>query len=471
MGNRLCWLCAGLFALIFLCTDLSIAQRRLFWYDEIGTLELAKIPDFGTFWRVQNSPWGDSAPPLYVMLARLFYTATGRSEIAVRVMSALALMTALLVIFDCARRLSDGIHGLIALTVITSSFVTYYGFEGRAYTLVVLFTACALWVWLHTRAESKAAAAAFGALIFAAVSMHFNSVLAMVPFTLWEISRWKPWAKPSPKLLAGALGVLCAAGIAAQQVKVMSVVGPSSASSWSAPTLPGLVQVLSQMYPAGLFTLAVFAVLRCFMWGMAKPMADAEKLCWLFLTIPVAGFLLAEAVTRSFQSRYLITTVPGVAVGFACMAYRQLGRWASIAVLLLISLASLGRQYRDYRGAEDLEPPSAALQQLQTRQALALEDALLKDGKKHVIAQHTVVRALRYYSKHPEIYVAYGPDAAPYFCEYLGAACWGPEIIKAHASEIAGFYPTEKLLEMMTKAGFPTKFKRISPAVVYFLPR
>lgn len=42
MGNRLSWLCAGLFALISLYTDVGIAQRRLFWYDEIGILELVK---------------------------------------------------------------------------------------------------------------------------------------------------------------------------------------------------------------------------------------------------------------------------------------------------------------------------------------------------------------------------------------------------------------------------------------------
>ena len=63
------------------------------------------------------------------------------------------------------------------------------------------------------------------------MSMHFNSVLAMVPFGLWEVYRWKPWQRPSPKFVAGAIGLLCAVGIAAQQVRVMSVVGPPSASS------------------------------------------------------------------------------------------------------------------------------------------------------------------------------------------------------------------------------------------------
>jgi hypothetical protein len=469
--STLSWFGAGLFALAFLLTDVHIAQRRLFWYDEIGTLELVKLPDLSTFWHVQNSFRGDSAPAAYVLLVRLVYQLTGHAEIGVRLLSAVAMTITLVVTFDCARRLTNGVHGLIALCVMASSFFTYYGYEGRSYSLAVLFIATALWLWLHTAEESKGASVAFGAAIFGAVSMHFNSVLAMVPFGFWEVYRWRPWRKPSPKFLAGVVGLLCALGIAAQQVRMMHSVSQAPAESWSAPSFAALVRVFSEMFPAGLFVLAVFVILKCLLGSVAKPMADSERLCWLFLTIPLVGFILAVAVTKSFYNRYLISTLPGVAVAFGCLVERHLRGRTSIAFLAFLSVLVIGRQIRDARGAEQLEPASAPNQQLHTRQAMAVEDTLLRDGKKVVITEHMVVRALRYYSRHPELYVSYGPNDAPYFCQYLGDACWSLDMAKAHASDLASIYPSDRFLSAMTEAGFQATVKLPNPMVVYFSPR
>jgi len=462
------WLGASLFALAFLATDVNIAQRRLFWYDEIGTLDLIKLPDVKELWQAQNALRGDSAPTLYLLLVRLVYAATGHAEVSVRLISAVAMMVTLLVVFDCARRLTDGPHGLIAMFSLASSFFTYYGYEGRPYALATLFMALALWLWIHTKQEGKGTALAFGAAIFAAVSMHFNSILIMVPFGFWEVYRWRPGRKPSAKFLAGVIGLATAIGLAAPQVRIMYSVGRLPASSWSAPSFAALVRVLSHMFPPGLFVLAVFVMLRCLMPSLAKPMADSEKLCWLFLLIPAAGFVLAEAVTNSFYSRYLIATMPGVVVGFGCLAARHLTRPASTVLLLLLSGIAVGRQFRDARGAEAIEPQSAADQQLHTRQALAVEDILMKDGRTTVLTEHTVVRALRYYSKHPELYVSYGPNDAAYFCLYLGEACWGLDKVKAHAGELASIYPSDTFLSAMLHSGYQARVKMTNPMVVYF---
>jgi hypothetical protein len=469
--GTLSWFGAGLFALTFLLTDIHIAQRRLFWYDEIGTLELMKLPDLSTFWHVQNSFRGDSAPAAYVLLVRLVYQLSGHAEIGVRLLSAVAMMITLVVTFDCARRLTDGVHGLIAQCVMASSFFTYYGYEGRSYALAVLFIVIALWLWLHTQEESRGASVAFGVAIFGAVSMHFNSVLAMVPFGFWEVYRWRPWQKPSPKFLAGMVGLLCAVGIAAQQVRMMHSVGRAPASSWSAPSFAALVRVFSQMFPAGLFVLAVFVILRCLVGGVAKPMANSERLCWLFLTIPLVGFILAMAVTKSFYNRYLISTLPGVAVGFGCLVERHFRGRVSIAFLAFLSVLAIGRQTRDARGVEEIEPISAPDQQLHTRQAMAVEDTLLRDGKRVIITDQMVVRALRYYSRHPELYASYGPNDDPYFCQYLGSACWSLDMAKAHASDLASIYPSGRFLLAMTEAGFQATVKLPDPMVVYFSPR
>src|SRR5260370_31163945 len=43
------------------------------------------------------------------------------------------------------------LHGLIAMAVLTCSYLTYYGYEGRSYGLFFLFAAAALWAWIGKR--------------------------------------------------------------------------------------------------------------------------------------------------------------------------------------------------------------------------------------------------------------------------------------------------------------------------------
>ena len=81
------------------------------------------------------------------MLVRVFGDLFGNSEMVARLPSALAMAAGLLLTFDCARRLTDGLHGLIALSVLPCSFLPYYGFEARSYALYFMFSAFALWVW------------------------------------------------------------------------------------------------------------------------------------------------------------------------------------------------------------------------------------------------------------------------------------------------------------------------------------
>ena len=468
MKAKLSWLGAILFGLFFLITDINIAHRRLFWFDEIGTLKIAKLPDLAAVWQVQTSALADSAPIVYHLLIRLFYNLSGHAEISIRIVSALAMSAALLVVFDCARRLTDGTHGLIALCVLGGSFLPFYGHEGRPYALAALFTAIVLWLWLHTRVDSKLSAAAFGVAIFLALMMHFNMVLVLVPFGLWELYRWRPWRRPSWKLLAGVAGMLCAFGVSMPQMKQAAA---WSASSWCPPSASALVTVLSNIFPTGLFVLAALGILVSLLRTVARPMTDAEQVCWLFLAVPIAGFVLAEAVTNAFYDRYLIAVLPGVAVAFACLVSRHLTKPASIALLLMLSALVVGRQIRTAQRAERIEPGSAPQTQAHTREVQAAEDTIVADGRTTIITDFVLLASARYYSKRPDLYVMYGPDSDPLFCKYYGSACWNLDSAKTHATEVAAVYPSGKLVAEMRQAGFEASVKMTSPLLVYFSRR
>src|SRR5262249_3291074 len=155
------------------------------------------------------------------------------------------------------------------------------------------------------------------------------------------------------------------------------------------------------------------------------------RFCWLFLTIPLAGFIVAEIATNHFYNRYLIAILPGVSVAFACLVSRSLTKSASILFVLLAAGIPVGRQFVF---ARDPEPRGG--QPSLTREALLAESAILADGKTNIIADFLLPDEARYYSKHPELYVSYkSDDVLQYFCKDL--PCWTAEAVKSHARDLA----------------------------------
>ena len=135
---RHCW------PLFYFVTSIYIAAHRLFWFDELFTLHIARLPS--------SDNHLDGAEPMASMRClrlitwwcRLFDSLFGPGDVAARLPSAIAMVVGLLLIFDCARRLTDGLHGLIALSVATCSFLPYYGYEARSYAIYFMLAALSL---------------------------------------------------------------------------------------------------------------------------------------------------------------------------------------------------------------------------------------------------------------------------------------------------------------------------------------
>ena len=148
------WAAAALLAVFYFATSIYIASHRLFWYDEFFTVHIARLPRWVTIFKAL-AHGVDSQPPIYYMLVRMSDKLLGHSEVAARLPSTLAMAAGLLITFDCARRLTNGLHGLIALSFLTCSFLPYYGYEARPYALLFMLSALAFWIWACTRYDSK----------------------------------------------------------------------------------------------------------------------------------------------------------------------------------------------------------------------------------------------------------------------------------------------------------------------------
>jgi len=123
------------------------------WSDEGNSAALAARP-----WiQIARDAARDIHPPLYYWLLKLWTTLVGRSEVALRSLSALMGVILVLVVAELGRQIHDEGTGLAAaLFAALAPFQVYYSQEARMYILLAL--ECALSVlafWLYVQAEER----------------------------------------------------------------------------------------------------------------------------------------------------------------------------------------------------------------------------------------------------------------------------------------------------------------------------
>ena len=400
------FLAAGALAAFYLVTSVYIASQRLLRFDELLTVHVARLSNWATICAAL-AHGADGQPPIFYMVVGIFDKLFGHSEVTMRLPSALAMMAGLLITFDCARRLTDGLHGLIALSVLTCSFLLFQGYDARPYAIYFMRAALALWVWTYTRDGSVLSAMSFGAVLFLGVTFHYYFVLCLVPYALWEIIRWKPWQPPSLKLIAGVVGVVLPVAFLSRLI--LRFAGQFSPDYYAPPSLGALRATFSNFFPFGMFLLAMIAI-WIILTGTSdnsialEPMPSGESVGWLFLCIPLAGFILAELKTNAYVDRYFIGALPGVAVAFSCCLWRHFHRASLVSLGIFLFLATSGMVNQAWVA---WHPDSVNYpEQTATRQFLKLEDTLRSDGKRFFLFPNSIIYLqAEYYCKPPDEYV------------------------------------------------------------------
>jgi len=472
-ANMLSIVAALLLASFYLATSLYISSHRLLWIDEVLTAFYTRLPAWTDIWKA-STKGGDGLPPTYFMVVRMFDNWFGHDDFSLRLPSALAMTAGLLLTFDCARRLTDGLHGLIALAVLSCSFLPYYGHEARSYALYFMLAALALWVWTCTKSDKRWSAVLFGAVLFLGIAMHYYAILCLVPYAVWEISNWKPWRLPSLKMIAGVLGVTCAAALLWAPIQAgRQVFAPDN---WQRPNFDTLRTAFADLFPDGLFLLALVVVWIA--WTAVKdrvtplpPMQPSERVGWFFFLIPLAGYLLGQ-FAHAFQLRYVIGTLPGVAIAFSCWLWRHFHGGAlrvSVGVFLILATAGLAKQVLAAR-----DPGRGYYSPI--RQVIGMETPLRGDGKQFFVFcnQSRYMEALQY-SKHPQDY-ALLMLADPRqmrelttLAQYYPMQLWTLEDLKKHAQQTALLVPLQSNLDTLQRAGFETTTRFGQPLTVVYL--
>jgi hypothetical protein len=486
-GTQALWtyIAAGLMAIFYFVTSIQIAGHRVFWFDELFSLHIARLPHLSTIWTALNNGV-DALPPAYYVVVRLFDSWFGPGDIAARIPSTIAMVVGLLLIFDCARRLTDGLHGLVALSAATCSFLPYYGYEARSYAIYFMLAALALWAWCHEGMSRRSQALLFGAAFFAGESFHYYFGMCLLPFVVWELLRWKPGQRPSLKIVAGIIG--CILPVALLSPLILSFSHKFAGGYWNRPSFPELRAIFSQLFPDGLFLLALILLWIVLSRGdddeetALEPMQPAEAIGWLFLGVPLAAFFVAEWKTNAFYSRYFIGVLPGVAVAFAFALWRHFRKvpQVSMGVFLLLAMWGAGQQLTIVRHPEKVEATGI-------RQFLDIESAVHLEGKQYyVFSSPLLFLEAQQYAAHPERVVLLlpsdfnlrakaGPD--PYLhqrlevnlSQYYPMQFWTVDDLAQHRAQSALIEPDEVARKDVRLAGMQAGTRFSEPIQVDYL--
>ena len=188
-----------LIALVVLAAALRFPTLGLqsLWADEAFTAEIAGASFGDVLDRVADT---ESTPPLHYLLTWAWTQVFGDSEWSLRALPALWGTLTVPAVFAAARGLfgSERAGLLAAALAATSPILVWYSQEARAYSLLVLLSAVALWALATRRHGIWSAASA------AALATHYFAVFVVVPQALWLAWRRRTLAPLVAPALAGA---------------------------------------------------------------------------------------------------------------------------------------------------------------------------------------------------------------------------------------------------------------------------
>jgi hypothetical protein len=466
----LAFICAGFYVM----TSLYISAHRLLWFDEILTALISRLESTSTMLRTLSEV-AEQTPPLYFLIARVFDQTFHHSDIGLRAPSAIALGAGLIVIFDTTRRLTNGLYGLIAMTFVATSFVTYYGHEARSYAIYFMLAAITLWLWTATKTDSKIAAAAFGAVFLVGVSVHYYFLLCLVPFGFAALVERRVF---QPKIIAGTVGVMFAVAALYPYIAHARAFAKTISAAW-APSMFALFSACFGFLPNAILPAGMIAgrriVSRKLNEHLVPPMSAGERVGWLFLLLPLSAYLVGVMVTHTFHDRYIIGAAPGIALAATCLLWRRFRQAGAFSLVLLLGFGAcaIGQQVITLARVDSMPAESGGYQQ-RIRQILALEDTLFREGKQHVVVTWDVqYLETWYHSPRRHRYECFTAEDRWAIKRYVPLHFVSVEDIAANAKQTAivsdDGRQTRGLREAMHQAGLETKVRFNKPQQILYL--
>lgn len=302
------------------------AIARPFWYDEICTVIVCRLPDAKAVWdALQNA--ADTNPPIFYFIARLCRSIMMDDHLGYRLPSIVGLLVTISSIYLILSKRVDRLSALVGATFILCSPLATYAFEARPYALMVACISLAILAWQRID-DSKLSAFALAITLAFAVSLHYYAILVWSAFLAAEATillhhrrfRIGVWAA----LMAGAVPLLFFANL------LLNLRLYYGQSFWAHPSFRQLFADYSWLFNFNgywAWILAACVVGMAAYWSLQKTellssavSIEESLLTMLLLCLPVIAVTVAKVSHGGMTRRYMVPTIVGGALALGYLA-------------------------------------------------------------------------------------------------------------------------------------------------------
>jgi hypothetical protein len=382
-----------LLSVLFFGLTGAAAAKRLFWYDELFTLELAKLPGAVSIWD-ELAVGRDTQPPLIYWVTHAMMRLGGDEPWILRVPGMVGFWVMLVAMYLFLRRWCPPLFALAAVLIpIATSAYTNHALEARPYGMLLGLAGLALLCWQSAARSQRRLWSLFGLALSLAGALltHYYGVLLWIPLVLGECVRVAERRRIDlPMVLALGLPTLT---LVVLWPLISSIRGFSGGFA-GRPTWDRVVdfyQVLLDLRFLPVLAILGFLVI----WPRllrsenaappntegpaAPPLSELTAVVALAL-LPLFAVALARTVTNAYHHRYAVPAIVGVTILLVFAVYRH-ARGSAVVGCWLLLVTTGWVAVREHRFFDELDRKSAAqaslLARLQERSADNLPIAVL----------------------------------------------------------------------------------------------
>jgi hypothetical protein len=315
-------------ALYFLDTLLRTTLKT-FWYDELYTVYLCRLPSFHATWTaVLNG--ADLNPPLFYLLTRWAQHFSGEGLIATRFPAIFGFwIFGVCLYFFVARRLGR-ICGLIAALTPWFTFAGYYAYEARPHGAVLAWCGLMLVCWQRSRSSARVRQwppdlwlGGFFLCFLGALLTHVYGIFLAIPFLLVEADELVRRRRIHIATCAALLLAPCfvAKIYLRMTATYLAVIGVGSGGVHVHP-YEVIQRFLITIFGPGLILLIIVLALLAWRSHQSSP-SDTATACFTreelivaigLLLLPVFGVVVAKVTRGPYFDRYFLAATAGYAM-------------------------------------------------------------------------------------------------------------------------------------------------------------
>ena len=322
------------------------ASRKPFWFDELVTLHICRLPSMGQVWAAFEEG-AEAMPPLLHLLTRASIAVFGEGHISVRAPSMLGVWLACLCLYRFVRRHCPAVYGWVAASTMALFMgLSTYSEEARSYGLLMGFTGLALLCWQSAAGPRRRLwLCGLAASVAAAIFSHSMAVMVVAVLGLGELAR----AYMRRKLDWPVLAALLVGGSVILFLIPAGMAGAAAYSGnlWSRPGLVRIPGAYRFLFEPLAVPLSLALVLAGIWWSLRAPNrpAPADAPLWrmppaeaamaaALLLLPVLTSL-AGLLAGAFTPRYTLPALAGFCILGAYLSRSVEPAGRTLAVLVV----------------------------------------------------------------------------------------------------------------------------------------